>query len=70
MKIQIISYLAEALPRSTPAMRQAITSVLTGQQTWRAAAIAHNVTESGILKAMQRSKVREFLAQQSTALTD
>ena len=62
MKKQITAHLESALPRSTSAMRCAVTSVLLGEQTWREAAISNNVTESGVLRAMQRSKVRELLA--------
>lgn len=52
-------------------MKSAIIEVLVVGATWRVAAATYGVTESGILRAMQRSKAREFLAgQQSTPLTD
>ena len=55
-------YLEAVLPQTTPAMRRAILAIQCDKATWREAAIRYKVTESGILKAMQRGKVREFLA--------
>lgn len=56
------AYLETSLPHTTPAMRRAILAIQIDQMTWREAAIRYKVTESGILKAMQRGKVREFVA--------
>ena len=56
------TYLESALPHTTPAMRRAILAIQIDKMTWREAAIRYKVTESGILKAMQRGKVRDFLS--------
>lgn len=61
-RAKLNAHLESALPHTTPAMRRAILAIQCDKATWREAAIRHNVTESGILKAMQRGKVREFLA--------
>lgn len=61
-RAKLNAHLETALPQTTPAMRRAILAIQCDQITWRQAAIRYNVTESGILKAMQRGKVREFLA--------
>lgn len=61
-RAKLNAYLETSLPRTTPAMRRAILAIQCDQATWREAAIRYKVTESGILKAMQRGKVREFLA--------
>lgn len=66
----LTQHLAQTLPRSSEAIRKAVASIIIDGSTWRAAAIAYGVTESGILKAMQRGRVKEFLAEQSTVLTD
>lgn len=58
----IIEHLEANLPQSTDAIKQALLDVLLNGKTWRASAISNGVTESGILKAMQRSGVREFVA--------
>lgn len=44
--------------RMSPHIERAVLAVLTGGLTWRAAARAHDVTESGILRAMKRLGVR------------
>lgn len=67
---QLLKYLCDTLPQTSTAVLNAVVSILIDGSTWRSAAIANGVTESGILKAMQRSKVKEFLAGQSTILTD
>lgn len=67
---QLLKHLSSALPRTSSAILNAVASILIDGATWRAAANANGVTESGILKAMQRSKVKEFMAGQSTVLTD
>jgi hypothetical protein len=59
---KLLAYLDEKLPQSGDSMKQALLDVLLGHKTWRVAAISNCVTESGILKAMQRSGVREFIA--------
>lgn len=65
---QLADHLAAHLPRTTPAIHNAILAIHDGS-TWRAAAIAHGVTESGILKAMQRAGLRKSPAIKSTLLT-
>jgi hypothetical protein len=59
---KLLTYLDEKLPQSGDSMKQAVIDVLRNGHTWRIAAISNCVTESGILKAMQRSGVREFIA--------
>lgn len=67
---QLIKYLCNTLPHTSTAVLNAVVSILIDGSTWRSAAIANGVTESGILKAMRRSKVKEFMARQSAILTD
>lgn len=67
---QLLKYLCDTLPHTSTAVLNAVVSILIDGSTWRSAAIANGVTESGILKAMRRSKVKEFLAGKSTILTD
>jgi hypothetical protein len=59
---KLLAYLDEKLPQSGDSIKQAVIDVLLNGKTWRIAAIANGVTESGILKAMQRSGAREFFA--------
>ena len=59
---ELLIYLDTALPQSSDKIKQALIDVLLNGLTWRQAAINNNVTESGILKAMQRSKVYGFLS--------
>ena len=40
-----------------PAIRRAVIEVLVEGQSWRAAAVANGVTESGIFRAIQRIKL-------------
>lgn len=47
--------LDQALPRSSAQMKRAVLDIKLGSKTWREAAIANGVTESGILRAMRRS---------------
>lgn len=58
---QLAQHLATALPRSSDAIRKAIAAIIIDGSTWRAAAISYGVTESGILKAMQRGRVKELI---------
>ena len=59
---QLRQHLAQTLPRTSDAILNAVTSIIIDGATWRSTAIAYGVTESGILKAMQRGRVKEFLA--------
>jgi hypothetical protein len=59
---ELLAYLDAKLPKSGDPIKQALLDVLIHGHTWRIAAIANSVTESGILKAMQRSGAREFVA--------
>ncbi len=61
-RAKLNAHLESALPQTTQAMRRAILAIQIDRMTWREAAIRYKVTESGILKAMRRGKVREFLA--------
>jgi hypothetical protein len=58
---ELLVYLDTTLPQSGDSIKQAMIDVLLNGLTWRQAAITNQVTESGILKAMQRSKVKEFM---------
>lgn len=55
---QLAKHLRSTLPQTTEQVRAAILAIHEGS-TWRAAAIAHGVTESGILKAMQRAGLKK-----------
>lgn len=55
---QLVQLLERTLPQTTTQVRAAILAIHEGS-TWRAAAIAHGVTESGILKAMQRAGLKK-----------
>lgn len=57
--------IATALPQTSPAIINAVVDVLIHGHTWRRAAIAHNVTESGICRAIQRGKLREIHGRRS-----
>lgn len=59
---QLLQYLNESLPRTSDAIKLAVVDVMYYGSKWRAAASRHSVTEGGILRAMQRSKVREHFA--------
>ncbi|MFN3377477.1 MAG: helix-turn-helix domain-containing protein [Burkholderiaceae bacterium] len=48
------------LPQTSRAMRNAIAAILVDGTSWRKAAISHNVTESGIHRAMRRGGIKEF----------
>lgn len=51
--------LLKSIPKSSPAIRKAITDIVAHRYTWRLASIVNGVTESGILKAMQRAGLRQ-----------
>lgn len=51
--------LLKSIPKSSPAIRKAIIDIVARKYTWRLASIVNGVTESGILKAMQRAGLRQ-----------
>ena len=55
---QLATHLARALPHTATRVRDAILAIHDGA-TWRDASIANGVTESGILKAMQRAGLKK-----------
>lgn len=62
--IDLRNHLDKTLPQTSYKMREAVVDVLAGGFTWREAARRREVTESGILRAMQRSKIREILSRE------
>ena len=57
--------LLKSIPKSSPAIRKAIVDIVARKYTWRLASIVNGVTESGILKAMQRAGLKKKRANSS-----
>lgn len=51
-----LASLDKLLPQTSAAIKQAMVDVTVHNHTWRLAARVNDVTESGILRAMQRAK--------------
>lgn len=54
-----------ALPQTSEAITRALIDVLVHGHTWRRASVTHDVTESGICRAIQRGRLREISSRSS-----
>lgn len=56
---ELQAQLIKSIPKSSPAIHKAIIDIVAHGCTWRIASITNSVTESGILKAMQRAGLKQ-----------